>query len=581
MAPPHRTTTTNRCRPDSILLPRRYSTCGGSDSRQSLLLWNSKARTSSSDVALMNEPRPKKKVRSSTPKKQYYSSPEAFAGKSMLNHDILSKEQEHQLGLDIQKALFYQKKLMKFLMQPTTITTTTTTERPLLGVSEKLPPVHKQPGRPRGKRNISKQQTNNMILNPQRINDEIAPWEERVGNANDDNDETINLSIYGLEVLESQKNVDSISDGLYRSNNASWRKNILDRTKLKRSSSSRTKDDDGWNMNAMALLGDKSLNDDAKVKEVFGLDRAELREIFARGAWARDTLIRNNIRLVVNIAKKWAKQQQGGAGAGGGSGAGSSSLLEGSWDRPSLDEAIQEGILGLTKAVERFEPQRNLRFSTYATLWIVNSVRRCFQMASTPAMRVPTGYHEKRSRFRALVKTYHDAGREVPPLEELAQQMNLNPARLEFILEITKPALSMDAPLSKGGITHAGKAGNVDLDDASQVLGSTLVDPKQTSPEYQVELNFLRQTMENAMASELVPHERDIVRLRLGLDDGISRTVTQVVEEYGGALSNQDVRSAESRAYKKLRSPRTLSTYNLLAYLDFCGIDKADTTLLR
>jgi len=83
------------------------------------------------------------------------------------------------------------------------------------------------------------------------------------------------------------------------------------------------------------------------------------------------------------------------------------------------------------------------------------------------------------------------------------------------------------------------------------------------------------------MATELSPHERDVVRLRLGLDDGVTRTVREVVEFCGGGLSMADVRSAEQRALKKLRSPYTVHTYKLLAHLDFAGIDvrEADSRL--
>ena len=82
------------------------------------------------------------------------------------------------------------------------------------------------------------------------------------------------------------------------------------------------------------------------------------------------------------------------------------------------------------------------------------------------------------------------------------------------------------------------------------LLGDYLVDDQEPSPVEQVDLSFFRSCLENAMASELVPYERDRVRLRLGFDDGVSRTVPQIVEEYGGASSYSEVRSAESRAYK-------------------------------
>lgn len=97
----------------------------------------------------------------------------------------------------------------------------------------------------------------------------------------------------------------------------------------------------------------------------------------------------------------------------------------------------------------------------------------------------------------------------------------------------------------------------------------------EARPEDQVELSFLRQCLENAMASQLSPYERDVLRLRLGLDDGVSRTVQEVVDLFGGTISLSEVRLAETRAYKKLREPYSLDRFNLAAYLDFAGIDQS------
>lgn len=96
----------------------------------------------------------------------------------------------------------------------------------------------------------------------------------------------------------------------------------------------------------------------------------------------------------------------------------------------------------------------------------------------------------------------------------------------------------------------------------------------EARPEDQVELSFLRQSLENAMAAELSPYERDILRLRLGLDDGETRTIREVVEISGGKLSLSEVRLAEQRAYKKLRAPHSLAHYQLIAFLDFAEIDQ-------
>jgi len=95
----------------------------------------------------------------------------------------------------------------------------------------------------------------------------------------------------------------------------------------------------------------------------------------------------------------------------------------------------------------------------------------------------------------------------------------------------------------------------------------------EPKPEDYVQLSLLRQCLENAMASELSPHERDVVRLRLGLDDGQTRTVREVVEVCGGSISQADVRSAEKRALKKLRAPNTVHMQNLRGFLDLCDVE--------
>lgn len=298
--------------------------------------------------------------------------------------------------------------------------------------------------------------------------------------------------------------------------------------------------------------------------------RTELHSILVDGALARETLIRSNVKLVVSIAKRWALQ------AARGSGETARAVYAGGRDRPSLDEAIQEGILGLTTAADRFDPDRGLRFSTYATHWVTNSVRQCFQTSSV-GMRVPMGYHDARSKFRTLVKNYYDVHGETPDFETLAEEMNIKVQRLHLILKMTKPTLSIDGPLTTGTFTRAGQAGGSEYGDAPHI--KDMLEDRDCRPEDRVELSFLRQSLENAMAQELAPHERDIVRLRLGLDDGVSMTTKQVAVACGGGLSISDVRMAEKRAFQKLRSPHALATYKFLAYLDFAGVDAATMKL--
>ena len=143
---------------------------------------------------------------------------------------------------------------------------------------------------------------------------------------------------------------------------------------------------------------DRLLTDDDIVRGL-GLPggRAELQRILLEGAFARDRLIRNNVRLVVSIAKRWARQS---AKFSNEDGARLVSIYAGNAYRPSLDEAIQEGILGLARAADRYDPSRGFRFSTYATYWVTNFVRICFREASTGSLRIPSKLHELKVRRR-------------------------------------------------------------------------------------------------------------------------------------------------------------------------------------
>jgi len=203
---------------------------------------------------------------------------------------------------------------------------------------------------------------------------------------------------------------------------------------------------------------------------------------------------------------------------------------------------------------------------------ITNSVRQCFQSASTGVLRLPEGLYNTRHKYNRLVMQYYKMEGRVPSLDVLAEDLGLSLQRLELVLRVTRPLLSIDAPL------HQSPASPDQAAQSSDKIADTL-ETSELSPENHVELSFLRQSLENAMATELAPYERDILRLRLGLDDGVSRTIREVAHEFGGALSMAEVRSGEKRAYNKLRSTHTLVTYQLLAYLDIAGVDKSTVTL--
>jgi len=315
--------------------------------------------------------------------------------------------------------------------------------------------------------------------------------------------------------------------------------------------------------------------------------RSELVNILLDGAYAREVLMRRNVKLVTSIAKQWMRNSFSTANANLGTSSSATSnnsgrstrkylsqMYEGSWDRPSLDEAVQEGMLGLARAVDKYDPERGLRFSTYATHWITSYVRVCFQRAVTGCLRVPSQLHDIKSAYQKIVKDHLVSGEEPPEQVDIAKTLGITPQRLSTAIRATGSLVSVDAPvISPGSGSYKGSAAGGDGGNSQELLILDTLKCAEPKPEDQVEISFLRQCLENAMASELTPFERDVLRLRLGLDSGTGKTVREIVEICGGGVTMSDVRSAERRAFKKLRSPTSVHTHNLLAYLDLAGAD--------
>jgi RNA polymerase sigma factor (sigma-70 family) len=296
--------------------------------------------------------------------------------------------------------------------------------------------------------------------------------------------------------------------------------------------------------------------------------KEQLGRILLAGAEARDVLMRSNIRLVISISKKWMNRNYA---AFNSEGAKLTDLYRGGWDRPTLDEVIQEGVLGLARAVDKYDFTRGLRFSTYATHWITSYVRQSFQRASTGCLHVPAQLHDIKLQYRNVVKRYINMSQKIPGEDVIAQEIGVTVGRLRTAIRVTESLLSIDQPVYSGNAAFKGSSAGGDF-QSELILADTL-QCAEVAPEDHVQISFLRQSLENAMAAELSPHERDILRLRLGLDDGKTRTIREVALVCGGGISTSDVRTAERRAFKKLSSPNAVHAHNLLAYLDMAGID--------
>ena len=240
--------------------------------------------------------------------------------------------------------------------------------------------------------------------------------------------------------------------------------------------------------------------------------RQELEFQIQDGILAREHLIKANTRLVVSIAKKYT-----GRGL------------------PFLD-LIQEGNLGLMKAIEKFEYQRGFRFSTYATWWIRQTVTRAIADQSR-TIRVPVHMTD---RIRQMYKTVHDLEQELgrPPTNvELATRMEVEPGKLQWMLQVSWIPISLENPVS---------------DDDDSELGMFLEDEITPAPAQVVYENMLKEKLNEVLAS-LSPREARVLRLRFGLDNDRSYTLEEVGQKFG--LTRERIRQIEGRALRRLRHP--------------------------
>ncbi|HMD90080.1 MAG TPA: sigma-70 family RNA polymerase sigma factor [Anaerolineaceae bacterium] len=242
--------------------------------------------------------------------------------------------------------------------------------------------------------------------------------------------------------------------------------------------------------------------------------QAELEQYVVDGQSAREHLIKANTRLVVSIAKRYI-----GRGV------------------PFLD-LIQEGNLGLMKAVEKYEYQRGFRFSTYATWWIRQTITRAIADQGR-TIRVPVHMVD---RIRQLYKTTHEIEQKlgrIPSTEELADAIGLPSNKVDWMLRVSWLPLSLESPI------------NEDEDDAE--LGNFVEDQITPTPVQSAYSKLLSEKVEEVLES-LPPREARILRLRFGLENGRTYTLEEVGQKFG--LTRERIRQIESKALRRLRHPR-------------------------
>ncbi|MGC9469232.1 MAG: sigma-70 family RNA polymerase sigma factor [Anaerolineae bacterium] len=241
-------------------------------------------------------------------------------------------------------------------------------------------------------------------------------------------------------------------------------------------------------------------------------ERACLEQIVQEGLQARDHLIRANTRLVVSIAKKYIGRNV-----------------------PFLD-LIQEGNLGLMKAVEKFEYQRGYRFSTYATWWIRQTITRAIADQGR-TIRVPVHMSDRiRRLYRRAQEIEQERGTR-PTAEELAEEMGLEPRKVQWMMRVSWQPLSLERPVGE---------------DEDSELSSFIEDEQTPTPPDTAYTGMLRDRIEEVLAT-LNPREVRILRMRFGLHNGRSYTLEEVGQKFG--LTRERIRQIEGQALRRLRHP--------------------------